>query len=321
METETTVPRVPAYGSPVNLGHKSVLGILDGDVVIQEKIDGSQFSFGLLDGAVRCRSKGVQIHVEDPGMFALAVETALGRSGVLRPGWTYRGEFLAKAKHNILPYGRVPRHGVILFDVDRGDQDYLGPGELRAEATRIDLESVPLFHEGPVIAREDIERYLQTESILGGCLVEGVVIKNYSKFNLDHKTMMAKLVAPAFKETAQVEGNRAYRGDSPEDLLRQLLMVYRTEPRWAKAVAHMRDDGTLLNAPQDIGPLIRAVQEDVARECEQEIKDSLWQWMWPKIRQGLTYGLPDWYKNRLVTSAFGAPSTSTSAPTVDGAQS
>src|SRR5277367_1581630 len=131
---------ISGYGSPVNLGHKSVLGVLDGDVVIQEKVDGSQFSFGLRDGVVCCRSKGVQIHTEDPGMFKAAVETALGRKDVLREGWTYRGEFLGKPKHNILPYQRVPRHGVVLFDVDRGDQDYLGTGFLREECARVDLE-------------------------------------------------------------------------------------------------------------------------------------------------------------------------------------
>jgi RNA ligase len=312
---------IGGYGSPVNLGHKSVLGVLDGDVVIQEKVDGSQFSFGLREGVVCCRSKGVQIHIEDPGMFRTAVETAVERRALLKEGWTYRGEFLGKPKHNILAYGRVPRHGVVLFDVDRGDQDYLGTGHLRSEATRLDLECVPVFHEGPVSLRDDIEGWLKSESFLGGVLVEGVVVKNYAKFNLDHKVMMAKVVSAAFKETHVAEGNRAYHGDSPEDLLRGLMMVYRTEPRWLKARQHLLERGEILpdGRPQDIGPMIREIQEDVARECVDEIKERLWTWMWPKIRQGITYGFPDWYKSLLITSALqGVAQLASSADTSGG---
>ena len=39
-----------SYPKVYQLGHKAVLDIFSGPVVIQEKIDGSQFSFGLVGG-------------------------------------------------------------------------------------------------------------------------------------------------------------------------------------------------------------------------------------------------------------------------------
>jgi hypothetical protein len=39
-----------SYSSPFNLGHKALEDLFDGTVTVQEKIDGSQFSFGVFNG-------------------------------------------------------------------------------------------------------------------------------------------------------------------------------------------------------------------------------------------------------------------------------
>ena len=41
-----------SYPQIYNLGHKAIAGIFDDDVLIEEKIDGSQFSFGRGDALV-----------------------------------------------------------------------------------------------------------------------------------------------------------------------------------------------------------------------------------------------------------------------------
>ena len=49
------------YASIFALGHKALQELLWDDVVIEEKVDGSQFSFGLIDGTLRFRPKGQEI--------------------------------------------------------------------------------------------------------------------------------------------------------------------------------------------------------------------------------------------------------------------
>jgi hypothetical protein len=66
----------------------------------------------------------------------------------------------------------------------------------------------------------------------------------------------------------------------------------------------MRDDGTLTDSPKDIGNLIKATVEDVKKEEEEAIKETLFKYFWPNIARGLTHGLPEWYKTKLLENAF-----------------
>jgi hypothetical protein len=83
-----------SYSSIYNVGHRALAGLFDGPVIVEEKVDGSQFSFGLgTDDVLRARSKGAEINLEAPKkMLSRGVETvkALQAGGVLTPGWTSR---------------------------------------------------------------------------------------------------------------------------------------------------------------------------------------------------------------------------------------
>src|SRR3990167_11221944 len=116
-----------SYPSIYNLGNKAVADLFSVPVIIQEKIDGSQFSFCVTEeGEVLVRSKGQVINAEAPtSMFKRAVGTVLSLKGSLHPAWTYRGEVLDKPKHNVLAYDRVPHGNVILFDINDGEESFL----------------------------------------------------------------------------------------------------------------------------------------------------------------------------------------------------
>ena len=68
---------ISSYPSIYNLGHKAIVDLLNHPVIVEEKVDGSQFSFRKgLDGEVSCRSKGAQLNMLAPEkMFARAVAT------------------------------------------------------------------------------------------------------------------------------------------------------------------------------------------------------------------------------------------------------
>lgn len=298
---------VPSYASPFAIGHAAIAELFDGPVVVQEKVDGSQFSFRLNEaGEVEVRSKGAQLHVVAPDkMFAAGVATVVELAGVLTPGLVYRGEYLQRPKHNALAYDAIPPRHVVLFDVEdrrRGEGYFFTPEELAAEAARIGLTSVPVLFAGVIDSPDALRAMLDTVSCLGGAKIEGVVVKNYAKYTADKKVMMGKFVSEAFKEVHAAE----WKASNPTqgDILALTIMRYRTPARWAKAVQHLREASLIDDSPKDIGHLIKEVGADVKKECEQEIKDALFTHFWPHIQRGIVGGLPEWYKERLLEKMF-----------------
>lgn len=300
--TKPEPKRIRAYSSPLNLGHKHLENLFDGPVVIQEKVDGSQLSFGVQDGELFCRSRRQMIDLEAPGMFAAGVDTVkqLFQNNWLVEGHTYRAEYLSKPKHNTLPYERVPKGNIILFDIDQGYEDYMVPGYVRVAAEFLGLEYVPtwgLFPADDALTIEQIKAWAGEDSILGGPR-EGIVIKNYTQLGADHKTLMGKYVNETFKESHTSDWRK--RNPTRGDMIAGLVETYKTDARWEKAIQHLREQGELQEAPQDIGPLLREIQTDVQNECGDEIKELLFKHFWKDISRQITAGFPEWYKNRLM---------------------
>ena len=295
---------INSYATVFQLGHKMIADIFSSMVVVEEKIDGSSFSFGLIDGELQCRSKGKQLILDAPEkMFTKAVATAQELSSLLHPVWVYRSEFLEKPKHNVLAYERVPAKNVIIFDIDTGGENYLTPEEKRDEAERLGLECVPVFHCGMVESMEQFTQLLETVSCLGGTRIEGIVVKNYNVFTAEKKIALGKYVSERFKEVAGGEWRKANPTDA--DITSQLIERYRTPARWKKAVQHLRERGELEESPRDIGKLIHEIQIDVEKECEIEIKERLYQHFWPKIKRGIISKSPEWYLEELAKYSFG----------------
>lgn len=291
--------RLHSYPKVWNLGHPNIADLLDGTVVVQEKIDGSQFSFGVVNGSLLLRSKGATVYAETKDKLfggAIATATRLFQEGMLPEGVTYRGEAMMSHKHNALAYERAPVGNFILFDVDEGLEKRFDNERLRTEAVRLGLEVVPTYFVGVVESIDALRPFLASPSILGG-RTEGMVIKNYNRWGLDGKMLMGKIVADDFREINAKE----WKASNPTraDVIEGLIERYRTDARWEKAVQHLRDAGEIEGTPRDIGKLVKEVPQDVLAECEDEIKAALFHAFWPDIARGLKHGLPEWYKARL----------------------
>lgn len=295
-----------SYSSIYNMGHKAIADLLKGPVYVEEKVDGSQFSFGVdEEGTLRVRSKGCEMVVDAPEkMFSLAVETVKRLQPLLHPGWTYRCEYLRAPKHNALIYKRIPKDHLIIFDIERGECEFMPYHEKMDEANRLGLETVPLLHMGMVETLEDFRHFLNLQSILGGQNIEGVVVKpiGYGLFGKDKKVLMGKFVSEAFKEVH----SKMWKAENPTagDIVGRLGADYGTQARWQKALQHLAEQGLITDAPQDIGPLMKEVPVDVKRECEEEIKEKLFAFAWPHIARMTTRGLPEWYKELLLKKQF-----------------
>lgn len=292
-----------SYPQVYALGHRALKELFLDPVIVEEKIDGSQFSFGLFEDGLRVRSKGQVMLVDAPEkMFDRAVETV--KALPLHEGWTYRAEYLRKPHHNGLSYDRIPNKHLILFDINPAEEEYLPYEAKYAEAERLGLEIVPLLHKGMVASADEMRRFLARMSVLGGQLIEGVVIKNYSRFGLDKKVVMGKFVSEAQKEVIQRNFKAANPGKA--DIIDRIIQSYGTPARWQKAVQHLRERGMIEDSPRDIGNLIKEAPEDVLKECADDIRDTLMKWAWPQIRRGITHGLPEWYKQLLLDKQFEA---------------
>lgn len=295
-----------SYPKVYNMGHRAIRDLFKGRVVVQEKVDGSQFSFGVVDGELFMRSKGRMLHAPvDDKLFSAACATvqSLFDGGMLVEGWTYRGEVLRGPKHNTLEYERAPMGNVILFDVDTGLEERVPDTDRLFDiGLGLGLEVVPVLFEGVAESIEQLQELLSTKPVLGGEMIEGVVVKNYDRWGPDGKMLMGKVVADAFRERHQGAWKKSNPGR--KDIVEQLKAEFRNERRWEKAVEHLRDSGLLDESPKDIGPLIKEVQRDIEEECGDDIAQVLLKHFIRDILRGATAGLPEWYKSRLLETQF-----------------
>jgi len=295
-----------SYPSIYNLGHAAVKDLFSADVIVQEKIDGSQFSFGLIDGVLRIRSKGQEMNPAAPEkMFAKATATVLELQsrGALLDGWTYRGEVLDKPKHNVLAYDRVPVGNVILFDINKGEEDYLDPDTATKVTETIGLEFVRTFHnpaEGWTLPI--LKNLLDTPSALGGQKIEGVVVKSTTMYGPDKKRLMGKYVSEAFKEQHS-ETWKSQTG-AKATVMEQIIGKYKTSARWAKAVIHLRERGLIEDSPRDIPALMREVTDDLFKEEGVAIAATLLEFYRRDIGKQIANGLPEWWKAELLKKQF-----------------
>lgn len=158
------------------------------------------------------------------------------------------------------------------------------------------------MYMGKVSEPSEIMALLSNKSILGGQKVEGIVIKNYSRFGLDKKVLMGKYVSEEFKEVHAGEWKKA--NPSKGDITEFLINSYKTTSRWDKAIQHLRDSGKLTQSPKDIGALIKEVQDDIELEEKEEIKNKLYANVIPHIKRGVVSGLPEYYKQYLMNLQF-----------------
>lgn len=292
---------VPAYGKILTLGARYTETALNGDVIVQEKVDGSLFAFGLNESfGVVMRSKGLALEFGMGGMFKKAIDhidTIRDLISQFPPDTYFYGEYLEKPKHNTLKYDQTPKNCIVLFDGISGNQP-IPREELARAATLFGVDLIPELLRGPATV-EDIKALMETPSYLGGEIIEGVVIKNYAEKMLIGGQVMplfTKFVREGFKERHETD----WKVRSPKNALLDYVEGFRSEARWEKAVQYLRDRNTLLQSPRDIGELIKRVQEDIEEEEKENIKEELFRRFAPDLKRKSVAGLPEWYKNRLL---------------------
>jgi hypothetical protein len=287
-----------SYPKVLALGHRFIQDILFGDTIAEEKVDGSQISFGVLDDILQVRSRTADIILDAAGMFDKAVEQIRNAQNRLTPDYIYRGEYLRKPKHNVLCYDRTPERNIVIFDIEDENGNPLSYSAKTLEAEAMGFEVVPLLATN-ITKKEAIIELLNTDSFLGGTKIEGVVIKNYGKLVEGSKYMVGKYVSEKFKEKM---GDKVKAEKQTDDIVSSIVKSLKTEARFQKAVQHLREAGNLQEAPQDIGNLLRELHQDIDSEETEYIKDRLFNHYIKKIKGCVCAGFPEWYKEQLLNN-------------------
>ena len=295
---------MPRYTKVLNLGSFGTQEALKGEVAVQEKVDGSQFRFGVDDdGALRIGTRRTElIEGVEIGMFQKGYDYVKSIESKIRELegsniWFFC-EYLYRPKHNTLAYESVPQNCIVLFDATIGG-GFVDRGNLERIAEHIGVDVIPEFFRGNGTTVDSLKEYHARESYLGKELVEGVVIKNYNmNINIGGQLfpLFTKLVRDEFREKHSKNPDHKPRKAGVDEY----IMSFRNENRWTKAVQHMRDDGKLAEEPRDIGELIKRVHKDIEEEEMENIKADFYAMFIKDIKRMASSGLPEWYKDRLL---------------------
>ena len=307
---------LPSYSKVLNLGAPYTQNALVGDVIIQEKIDGSQLRWGFdKEGEFHVGSKGREIYSDNQeGMFAPAfkylTEHFYASESSVTNCWYY-GEYLQKPKHNCLKYERVPQNNIVLFDARLNDK-WADRKTLADLSVFWSIDLIPEVFTGNVLdecAKVDKtpsewlrELAESTNSYLGGVGVEGLVIKNYNQLievNGRIRHLTTKYVRAEFREKHRKANPSRREG------IDDIILSLRSENRWEKAIQHLRDDGKLKNDVCDIGLVIKEVHRDLMEEEGDALKERIWDKYRKQVMSTAVRGLPDWYKDRLMEEQNG----------------
>lgn len=295
--------KTSAFPKILHIGDKQIQSLFDGEVEITEKVDGSQFGFGKVNGELVIRSKGRELDLEAfDKMFGEGVAYVKSIEDKIPDNMFFYGEYLQKPRHSTLAYDRIPKNHIALFGVFNLDtREHYGSEQIYDWSEKLGVDSVPLIGNGFFTPESILDMVEERQSYLGGQNIEGVVVKAYKPWLFLGQTlqtvMSGKYVTEAFKEVHHKDWTKL---NTSGGKLGVLKANYLSEARWNKAIQHLRENGELTNSPKDIGNLIKEVHRDIREEEEQNIKEQLWNIYGKDILSSSTNGLPQWYKEKLV---------------------
>ena len=214
------------YPKILSIGDPLLKNLFEGEVNIEEKIDGSQFRVWFdSEGKIWFGSKAVNYNDENPidKGFILAVSQA--QKHFLNKEYKnmfFVFEYLVKRKQNTLMYLRTPKDNLILLDIMR-DNTYLNYEDKCKISKELDFEVVPLLKSSEIKNVDEFKELLKIESCLGNCIIEGIVIKNYNQFHslpyLLGMPVFGKYVREEFKELLKKEGVHRIIAVEPDQLV------------------------------------------------------------------------------------------------------
>lgn len=280
------------YMDIVRLGHKSTVGVLNvGDyIVIQEKLDGANASFKVIDGVIYAYSRNTKLN-ENNNLRGFYQWTQTLNPEKLLDGVIYYGEWLVKHK---LDYGDNMNQ-FYLFDIyNEFTQEYVNFLMVKDEAKRLKINLIPLLYEGEYQSFDHLMSFVG-KSFLGS-EGEGVVVKNVGYVDSFGNQRFVKLVSDSFREVQHQKAPKDPDIKSEESMaVDQVLTV----PRVEKLMHKLVDEGILDEkfGIEDMGTILRHLGERVYDDIMKEEYDALEKYEEKDIRKSIGKKLPNIVKS------------------------
>lgn len=260
-------------------------------ITIQEKIDGANASFELVDGEVHAFSRNNQLS-ESEGLRGFYQWTQKNIDpSLLEEGKVYFGEWTAPHK---LSYGEN-HHKFYLFDIlDIQTEEFSDLAEVSIAASLLKIEMAPVFYHGDFQSIEHIQSFIGQSQI--GEIGEGVVVKNHDYRDRHGANVYVKFVSEYFAEAKFAKKNKPKNsGDSLQDFINSTL----TEGRIAKLINKQVDEGKIPEdySIEDMGLILKALGSSVFEDIMKEEQDELFN----TIRKKLSRNVPTVVKQVLAS--------------------
>ena len=265
------------YHKIIRYGHKSTQDVLNkGDyIIIQEKIDGANASFAVINGELKCWSRNRELNESNTleGFYEWVQQNVQVQK--LLEGVVYFGEWTAQHKVSYEGYMKQ----FFLYDIyNLHLEEYVSFSMVRDEAKRLGLQLIPVFFEGEFESFEQLMSYVGRTD-LGGKLKgkptgEGIVVKNVNYRDEFGKQVFVKLVIDGFREIQRQKQTKDPKKafSEAESKVRECV----TLPRVEKQVFKLIDNGLLDReyGIEDMGFLLKhtspMVAEDILKEEMQD---------------------------------------------------
>ncbi len=192
------------YHHVERLGHEEVEGLLDGEVVVQEKMDGANLTVqsdgegGLL---VASRNRVIAKGEEVLDGFGGAVDWVLGHDGIkgfLRhhPHLVLRGEW---SRRHSISYAKEHANKFWVFDVQDDVGAFVPYDEYVPHLRDWGIDFIPVMARLSRPSIEEVSELAAGPSQWGAEHREGVVVKRYDFRNKWGRTVWGKVVSADFK--------------------------------------------------------------------------------------------------------------------------
>lgn len=247
------------------------------DIIIQEKIDGSNasFQYNKDDDCLDCFSRNQPLSKENNlrGFYEWVQKLDKNKvREVLGDNLRMFGEWLVPHK---VQYPEECYNQLYCFDVfDMENKIYLPQSEVKILAEKLGIRYVPVFYEGKFTEWNDYMS-LVGKTEMGSEIGEGIVIKNMS--SLCDDVAYTKIVHEKFVE---VQHHKTKRIPNPVDKekmlesqrLRELAKTIVTYQRVEKMLFKLIDEGIIPEnfSKSDMGTILKNLPSAVYHDCLKE---------------------------------------------------
>lgn len=248
---------IPKYQHISRLTNDETEGLLDGDVIIQTKIDGANLSVAHTEEKghiIASRNNAKSVGGKPENGFRGAVEYCLGHSGLMSLSKQYilRGEWLVRHSMN---YPKEYMQHFYVFDVQRyEDHSYLHPDEYIPLLEKCDIKYIPVLARLTNPTMDELIKLAEGPDEFGAEQKEGIVIKRYDFVNKYGRVQFAKLVNESFK----IKNKLAFRPKNADDITIKFASEVVSQHLVLKVIAKIKAENsnnniTIRQMPQILG--------------------------------------------------------------------